>query len=145
MFIFTDTIRVCSITDKIIPFQSGSVFSKRAKLTSAQYKHRVLFTEDDSHRVIFTIDDPITIGSRRGLNLGPYGLQFLAPSAIWASLLQLIQFFDWPKIFLNDKWRHKGLPFSSLWRPILILRFRFLHQIRLTSPTHKKINLINIL
>ena len=98
-----------------------------------------------ANRVIFTMDDGITIGSRRGLNLGSNGLQFLAPSAIWASLLQLIQFFDWPKIFLNDKWRHKGLPFSSLWRPILILRFRFLHQIRLTSPTHKKINLINIL
>ena len=41
-FIITDTIQVCSITNKI------------------KYKHRVLFTEDDNHRVIFTMDDRIT-------------------------------------------------------------------------------------
>ena len=63
MFIITDTIQVRSTTDEIIPFQSGSVFSQRAKLTGAQYKHRVLFTEDHNHRVIFTLDDRITIGS----------------------------------------------------------------------------------
>ena len=30
-----------SITDKIIPLQSGSVFYEPTKLTGAQYKHRV--------------------------------------------------------------------------------------------------------
>ena len=48
----------------IIPFQSGSVFLKRAKLNGAQYKHRVLFTEDDNQRVIFSLDDRITLLSR---------------------------------------------------------------------------------
>ena len=57
MFIITDTIEFHTITDKIIPFQSGNVFYQRAKLTGAQYKHRVLFTVDDNHRVIFTMDD----------------------------------------------------------------------------------------
>ena len=57
----TDMIQVRSITDMIIPFQTGSVFSQRAKQTGAQYKHRVLFTEDDNHRVIFTLDDCITV------------------------------------------------------------------------------------
>ena len=44
--------RFVQITYEIIPFKFGSVFSLRAKLTGAQYKHRVLFTEDDNHRVI---------------------------------------------------------------------------------------------
>ena len=35
-------------------------FYKRAKLTGAQYKHRVIFTLDGSHRVILTMDDHIT-------------------------------------------------------------------------------------
>ena len=58
MFIITDTSKVRSITDKIIPFQSGRVFSLRAKL-STQYTHRDIFTEDENHRVIFTLDDRI--------------------------------------------------------------------------------------
>ena len=33
----------CSITDKNIPFQSGSGIYERAKLTNPQYKHRVLY------------------------------------------------------------------------------------------------------
>ena len=60
MFIITDLIQVRSITNEIIAFQSGSVFSLRAKLTGTQYKHRVIFAEDDNHRVIFTMDDRIT-------------------------------------------------------------------------------------
>ena len=49
--------QVRSITDKFIPLQSGSVFYKCAKLTSAQYKHRYIFTLDGNHKVIFTMDD----------------------------------------------------------------------------------------
>ena len=44
MFIITDTIQVPTITDEINPLQTGGVFSWRAKLTGAQYKHRVLYT-----------------------------------------------------------------------------------------------------
>ena len=40
------SLRVCSITDQIIPLQSGSVFLEHAKLTGALYKHRVIFTKD---------------------------------------------------------------------------------------------------
>ena len=36
----TGTNQVCLITDNIVPLQSGSVFYKRYKLTSAQYEHR---------------------------------------------------------------------------------------------------------
>ena len=36
MFIITDTIQFPSITNEIIPFQSGSVFCQRAQLTAAQ-------------------------------------------------------------------------------------------------------------
>ena len=35
----TDVNLVRSITDNIVPHQSGSVFYERAKLTSVQYKH----------------------------------------------------------------------------------------------------------
>ena len=34
---FTGTNQVRSITDNIVPLQSGSVFYERAKLTGAQY------------------------------------------------------------------------------------------------------------
>ena len=34
-------------------------FNKRAKVTSAHYKHRVIFTLDCNHRDIVTLDDPI--------------------------------------------------------------------------------------
>ena len=53
--------QVHSITNKFVLLQSGSVIYKRAKLTGAQYKHRVIFTFDGNHRVIFTLDDRITI------------------------------------------------------------------------------------
>ena len=56
----TGTNQVCSITNKFVPFQSGSVFFKRANVTGAQYKQRVKFTFDGNHRVIFTLDDRIT-------------------------------------------------------------------------------------
>ena len=52
--------QVCSITNKFVPFQSGSVFYERAKLTGAQYKLRVIFTFNGNHRVLFTLDDRIT-------------------------------------------------------------------------------------
>ena len=38
--------QVGSITAENKPFQSGSVFYEPAKLTSALYKHRVIFTVD---------------------------------------------------------------------------------------------------
>ena len=57
----TGTNQVCLITTKVVPFQSGSVFYKRAKLTGAQYKHKVIFTFDGNHRLKFTLDDRITI------------------------------------------------------------------------------------
>ena len=38
--------RFVSITNEIIPLQSGSVFYEQAKLTSTLYKHRVIFTKD---------------------------------------------------------------------------------------------------
>ena len=50
------------ITDKFVLLQSRSVFYKRAKLTGAQYKHRVIFILHGSHRVIFTLNDRITVG-----------------------------------------------------------------------------------
>ena len=53
--------QVHSNTNKFVLLQSGSVIYKRAKLTGAQYKHRVIFTLDGSHRVIFTLDDRITM------------------------------------------------------------------------------------
>ena len=42
-YLFTVPFQVCSITDKNIPFQSGSGIYERAKLTNPQYKHRVLY------------------------------------------------------------------------------------------------------
>ena len=39
----TVPFQVGSITNKIIPLQSGSVFYEHAKLTGALYKHRVIF------------------------------------------------------------------------------------------------------
>ena len=50
---FTDTNQAHLITDKFVLLQSGSVFYKRAKQTSAQHKHRLIFTLDGSHRVIY--------------------------------------------------------------------------------------------
>ena len=35
--------QVRSITNDIVPLQSGSVFYKRSKLTGAQYKHRYVW------------------------------------------------------------------------------------------------------
>ena len=49
----TITKQVRSIIDKFVLLQSGSVFYKHAKLTSAQYKHRVIFTLDGSHSYIY--------------------------------------------------------------------------------------------
>ena len=37
----TGTNQVCSITDNIVPLQSGSVFYERAKLTGAQYNQNL--------------------------------------------------------------------------------------------------------
>ena len=51
---------VRSIANEFVPLQSGIVFYQRAKLTGAQYKHRVVFTLDGNRRVIFTLDDHIT-------------------------------------------------------------------------------------
>ena len=42
----TVPLQVCSITNEIIPLQSGSVFYERAKLTGVLYKHRVIFAMD---------------------------------------------------------------------------------------------------
>ena len=39
----TVPLQVRSITDEIIPLQSGSVSYKRAKLTGSLYKHRVIY------------------------------------------------------------------------------------------------------
>ena len=44
--IITNPFQVCSITDEIIPLQSGSVFYECAKLTGMLYKHRFIFTMD---------------------------------------------------------------------------------------------------
>ena len=38
--------QVCSITDELQPFQSGSVFYESARLTSAPYDHVVIITVD---------------------------------------------------------------------------------------------------
>ena len=38
----TGTKQVRSITDNIVPLQSGSVFYEPAKLTDAQYRHRFI-------------------------------------------------------------------------------------------------------
>ena len=43
----TVPFQFCSITDETNPFQSGSVFYERTKLTSALYKHTVIFLKDD--------------------------------------------------------------------------------------------------
>ena len=39
----TVPFQICSITDKIIPLQSGNVFYERAKLTGALYKHSYIY------------------------------------------------------------------------------------------------------
>ena len=48
----TVPFQVLSITDKNDPLQSGSVFYERAKLTGAQFKHRVIFTVDGHITVV---------------------------------------------------------------------------------------------
>ena len=57
----TGTNQVRSFNNKFVLLQSGSVFYKRAKLTNAQYRQRVIFTSDGNQRVIFTLDDCITV------------------------------------------------------------------------------------
>ena len=47
------TNQICLITNNIIPLQSGSVFYERAKLTGAQYKHRVIFPLDCNHGAMY--------------------------------------------------------------------------------------------
>ena len=42
----TVPLQVHSITNEIIPLQSGSVLYEHAKLTGVLYKHRVIFTKD---------------------------------------------------------------------------------------------------
>ena len=41
--IFTVPFQVRSITDEIIPLQSGSVFYERTKLTGEKYKHSYVY------------------------------------------------------------------------------------------------------
>ena len=54
MFIITDTIQVRSITDEIIPFQSGGVFSWHAKLTGAQHKSSIYSGGSNTEQVRYS-------------------------------------------------------------------------------------------
>ena len=45
-FIVTHTIQVRTITNYIIPPHIGGAHFHSAKLTGAQYKHRVIYTEE---------------------------------------------------------------------------------------------------
>ena len=51
----TVPFQFCSITDETNPFQSGSVFYERTKLTGALYKHIIIFTRVGLYNNMYSI------------------------------------------------------------------------------------------